>query len=59
MPMAQVWDRIEEMNNPRLFAIIACGNNSEKAGEGIIKSIVLRHKCRSHAKVPTFWTDTI
>jgi len=26
------------MNNPRLFAIIANGNNSEKAGEIILNS---------------------
>jgi len=41
------------MNNPRLFADIAAGSISEKAGEASVEFIILRHKCRSHGKVPT------
>jgi len=41
------------MNNPRFFAVAAFGSNSEKAGEGNIKSGIPRHKCRGNGKTLT------
>jgi len=58
MPMAQVGDKIEGINNPRLFVLAAEGSKNEKAGVGNIKSSIPRHKCRGYAKTLTLWTDT-
>jgi len=45
------------MYNPHLFAVTACGSNSEKARAVNINSSIPRHKCRGNGKT-TDYMDT-